>query len=410
MASPESASAIFPMDKIFDLVIFDEASQCFAENGLPAMYRGKQVVVAGDEKQLRPNDLYKVRWEDENEEEIPDLDFDSLLNLSSQYLMQVHLNGHYRSKTLDLITFSNEHFYNNSLQLLPDFTVINNGKPGIEYIKCDGIWENNINKNEAYEVCRIVRGLLKEDPQREIGIVTFNVRQQLFIMDELEAFSLEENIVIPDSLIVKNIENIQGDEKDIIIFSILYAPDKAGKMNMNFGSLNVMGGENRLNVAVTRAKEKVIVVSSIFPQQLKVDATKNEGPKLLKKYLEYAQMVSNGEFRINPVEEKRFSPSWYLKNKIKKFQYANPDWTLDTSLPFVDLSIKEKNEYRGAIFTDDDLYFDSVSIKETHVYKPFTLSHKNWKFMALTSRAYWQDPEGMKSKIENLFLKTKEDQ
>ncbi|MEQ6120567.1 AAA domain-containing protein [Reichenbachiella sp. MALMAid0571] len=409
MASPESASAIFPMDKIFDLVIFDEASQCFAENGLPAMYRGKQVVVAGDEKQLRPNDLYKVRWEDENEEEIPDLDFDSLLNLSSQYLMQIHLNGHYRSKTLDLITFSNEHFYNNNLQLLPDFTVINNGKPGIEYIKCDGIWENNINKNEAYEICRIVRGLLKEDPQREIGIVTFNVRQQLFIMDELEAFSLEENIVIPDSLIVKNIENIQGDEKDIIIFSILYAPDKAGKMNMNFGSLNVIGGENRLNVAVTRAREKVIIVSSIFPQQLKVEATKNEGPKLLKKYLEYASAVSNGEFKINPVEEKRFSPSWYLKNKIRKFRYGNPDWTLDTSLPFVDLAIKEKQEYRGAIFTDDDLYFDSVSIKETHVYKPFTLSHKNWKFMALTSREYWQDPEGMQSKIENLFLKTKED-
>ena len=107
LASPESSSAIFPMDKMFDLVIFDEASQCFVENGLPAMYRGKQVVVAGDEKQLRPNDLYKVRWEDENDEDIPELDFDSLLNLSSQYLMQVQLNGHYRSKTLDLISFSN---------------------------------------------------------------------------------------------------------------------------------------------------------------------------------------------------------------------------------------------------------------------------------------------------------------
>lgn len=407
LASPESASAIFPMDKVFDLVIFDEASQCFAENGLPAMYRGKQVVVAGDEKQLRPNDLYKVRWEDENEDDIPELDYDSLLNLSSQYLMQVQLNGHYRSKTLDLISFSNEHFYDNRLSLLPDFKVINSKEPAIEYIKCDGVWENNINANEAYEISRLVRDLLKSDPDKEIGIVTFNVRQQLFIMDQLEILSIEGNFVIPDSLIVKNIENIQGDEKDIIIFSILYAPDKSGKMNMNFGSLNVDGGENRLNVAVTRAREKIILVSSIMPQQLNVDNSKNEGPKLLRKYLEYALSVSKGEFTTPLIEEKRFSQSWYLKNRIKAFEYSEEGLVLDQSLPFVDLSMKEGDQYRAAIFTDDDLYFNSISTKEMHVYKPFTLSSKNWKFVGFTSREYWQNPKGMKSKIENLYLNTK---
>jgi superfamily I DNA and/or RNA helicase len=407
LASPESSSAIFPMDKMFDLVIFDEASQCFVENGLPAMYRGKQVVVAGDEKQLRPNDLYKVRWEDENDEDIPELDFDSLLNLSSQYLMQVQLNGHYRSKTLDLISFSNEHFYDNRLSLLPDFKVINSADPAIEYIKCDGVWDNNINANEAYEISRLVRDLLKSAPEKEIGIVTFNVRQQLFIMDQLEILSLEENFVIPDSLIVKNIENIQGDEKDIIIFSVLYAPDKTGKMNMNFGSLNVEGGENRLNVAVTRAREKIILVSSIMPQQLNVDNSKNEGPKLLRKYLEYALSVSKGEFKIPLKEEKRFSQSWYLKNRIKAFDFSEEGLLLDESLPFVDLAMKEKGQYRAALFTDDDLYFDSISTKEMHVYKPFTLNAKNWKFMSFTSREYWQNPEGMKSKIQNLFLKSK---
>ncbi|MFY0650817.1 MAG: DUF4011 domain-containing protein [Cyclobacteriaceae bacterium] len=405
LASPESASAIFPMEKIFDLVIFDEASQCFAENGLPAIYRGKQVVVAGDDKQLKPNDLYKVRWEDENEEDIPDLDFDSLLNLSSQYLMQVSLNGHYRSKTLDLISFSNEHFYNNRLSLLPDFNVVNENKPAIEYIKCDGVWENNINENEAYEICRMVRDLLRSDPTKEIGIVTFNVKQQLFIMDQLDIFSVEENFLIPDSLIVKNIENIQGDEKDIIIFSILYAPDKSGKFNLNFGSLNVEGGENRLNVAVTRAREKIYIVSSILPQQLKVEETKNDGPKLLKKYLEYAVSVSNGEFKIKRNEEKRFSQSWYLKNKIKRMKFSNEDIKVDQSLPFVDATIKGGDKYHAAIFTDDDLYFDSISVKEIHVYKPFALGTKNWPAIALSSRQHWQDPETMKSKIENLFLK-----
>ena len=371
------------------------------------MYRGKQVVVAGDEKQLRPNDLYKVRWEDENDEDIPELYFDSLLNLSSQYLMQVQLNGHYRSKTLDLISFSNEHFYDNRLSLLPDFKVINSADPAIEYIKCDGVWDNNINANEAYEISRLVRDLLKSAPEKEIGIVTFNVRQQLFIMDQLEILSLEENFVIPDSLIVKNIENIQGDEKDIIIFSVLYAPDKTGKMNMNFGSLNVEGGENRLNVAVTRAREKIILVSSIMPQQLNVDNSKNEGPKLLRKYLEYALSVSKGEFKIPLKEEKRFSQSWYIKNRIKAFDFSEEGLLLDESLPLVDLAMKEKGKYRAALFTDDDLYFDSISTKEMHVYKPFTLNAKNWKFMSFTSREYWQNPEGMKSKIQNLFLKSK---
>ena len=107
MASPESVSAMFPMREMFDLVIFDEASQCFVERGLPAMYRGRQVVIAGDSKQLSPNDLYKVRWEEE-EANHPDFEIDSLLDLANKYLMDVQLNGHYRSKSLDLINFSNK--------------------------------------------------------------------------------------------------------------------------------------------------------------------------------------------------------------------------------------------------------------------------------------------------------------
>ena len=403
LASPESASAIFPMEKIFDLVIFDEASQCFAENGLPAMYRGKQVVVAGDDKQLRPNDLYKVRWEEDNEEEIAELDFDSLLDLSSQYLMQVQLNGHYRSKTLDLISFSNKHFYNNKLNLLPDHRVINDPSPAIDYLKCDGIWEDQINKNEAYEVCRIVRDLVKSSPEKELGIVTFNARQQLLILDELDAFSIEENFSIPDSLIVKNIENIQGDEKDIIIFSTLYAPDKSGKMKMSFGSLNAEGGENRLNVAVTRAREKIIVVSSIWPQQLKVDDTKNDGPKLLRKYLEYALAVSKGEFKLSTETPTTFSQDWFLKNKLSREMKS---LELDDSLPFVDLTLKEREHYTGAILTDDDQYFNAISVKENHVYKPFSLVDKNWDFVTLASRQYWQDPESVKSKIDALYRKS----
>ena len=152
LVSPESASAIFPMEKVFDLVIFDEASQCFAEKGLPAIYRGKQVVIAGDEKQLKPNNLYQVRWYEAHEDEPPALDVESLLHLGSQHLMQIHLRGHYRSKNIDLIRFSNEHFYANRLSMLPDLNELNENHTAIDYIRVAGIWQQNTNPMEAEQV------------------------------------------------------------------------------------------------------------------------------------------------------------------------------------------------------------------------------------------------------------------
>ncbi len=404
LASPESTSAIFPMEKVFDLVIFDEASQCFVEKGLPAMFRGKQVVVAGDEKQLKPNDLYKIRWEEENEDDVPELDYESLLNLSNQYLMSVQLNEHYRSKSLDLIHFSNQNFYKNRLKLLPDFNEINNEKPGISYIKVDGIWEHNINRIEAEKVAELVKKLLSDSSEKSIGIVTFNAKQQLYMMDYLDEYALIHQFTLPDSLIIKNIENIQGDEKDIIIFSTVYAPDISGKLNMQFGSLNAEGGENRLNVAITRAKEKIYIVSSITAQQLKVDDTKNEGPKLFKNYLEYAMSVSEGKFQYKPVEEHSFAQDWYLKQKIQNFSLDQSlQASLENTLPFADISIKKNNKYHAAIFTDDDLYYSNISVKDTHVYMPFTLSNKNWRFVGFFSREYWLDKEGVKEKLLRLI-------
>ncbi|WP_456460246.1 AAA domain-containing protein [Reichenbachiella sp.] len=407
LASPESASAIFPMEKVFDLVIFDEASQCFVEKGIPAMFRGKQVVIAGDDKQLRPNDLYKIRWEDDNEQDIAELDFDSLLDLGSQYLMQVQLNGHYRSKNLDLIRFSNEHFYGQRLKMLPDFNDLNLKQAAIDYVKVEGFWQNNTNHEEAERVAQIVQSLLKKNPEIEIGVVTFNATQQMYILDFLEEYALEHQLMIPDSLIVKNIENIQGDEKDVIIFSTVYAPDLKGKMNMNFGSLNAEGGENRLNVAVTRAREKIYLVTSIMPQQLRVDDTKNEGPKLLKKYLEYALAIS--EKTLVPAEKStdNHSPSWFLKNKIEALGFEHfESLQIDHNLPFVDLALKYQDQYLAAIITDDDLYHQDISIKASHVYRPFTLKQKNWTFNMISSRQYWMDAEHIKERINRMIARS----
>ncbi|QRR03382.1 AAA domain-containing protein [Dyadobacter sandarakinus] len=380
MASPESVSAIFPLKEgIFDLVIFDEASQCYAEYGLPAAFRGMQIVVAGDSKQLAPSDIYRVRFEEKTDEDDyqPAMEVESLLDLAGQSLAQYQLTGHYRSLSLDLIDFSNRHFYKNSLKLLPDFHRINERQPGIQYLKTEGSWKSSTNAAEVEKVVEVLRTL--SGLGKSVGVVTFNFYQQQAIQEALE----KEALVVKD-LFVKNIENVQGDERDIIIFSTAYAPDEKGRISMQFGSLNMQGGENRLNVAVTRARERIFFVTSLWPSQLQTEHTANPGPKMLKAYLEYAWEVSEGKYEPRPMHAGTLRSDWLLKNKLEGRQ---PTWQKE--LPFGDLTIKEGEAYKGLILTDDDLYFHSKSAKEPHAYLPLLLRQKNWPFRRVYSREYW---------------------
>lgn len=408
MCSPESASAIFPMRQMFDLVIFDEASQCFAERGIPAMYRGRQTVVTGDSMQLQPSDLYRVRWE-EDDDDTPELAIDSLLDLTKHYLPEVSLSGHYRSKSLELIDFSNEHFYKGQLRLLPDYEYVNKKEPAIQYVECKGIWEDGVNEIEANEVVDLAIQNFQKFPEKEIGIVTFNYKQQGLILDLLEERVTERKLLIPDSLFVKNIENVQGDERDTIIFSIGYAPDKKGKVKLQFGSLNADGGENRLNVAVTRAKENVIVVSSISPNQLKTDDTKNEGPKLLKKYIEYAIEVSQKRWVPHIPAYEGHRVEWFLRNKLQEADFHKFEgFELAKELPFADLSVKKNGIYTGLILTDDERYFQALSPKQIYAFQHFHLQMKNWPHVRFHSRELWLDPESAKDKMRKFLYSNME--
>lgn len=393
LASPESVSALFPMEDLFDLVIFDEASQCFAERGVPAMYRGKQVVVAGDDQQLRPSDLYQARWQEEDQQD-PDLEAESLLELCNRYLMKTDLRSHYRSKSLPLIDFSNRHFYQGRLKFLPDRLAINQPEPPIQYVKLEGIWENNTNKTEAEHIASLVIELITREPKKEIGIITFNAPQQMLIMDLLDEKSSSSQTALPETLFVKNIENVQGDEKDIIIFSIGYAPTTKGKLAVQFGSLNLAGGENRLNVAVTRAREKIIIVTSIWPEALQVEETKNAGPKLLKDYLHYAREVAQSKFSPYKKHDSSHSPAWYLKSKVKKWgDETYPLFHISSrQLPLYDLTVQAGDFYQGVILTDDELYHQSISVKDRHASIPALMEEKHWKYLAIYSRNLWQDP------------------
>ncbi|RED99735.1 AAA domain-containing protein [Marinoscillum furvescens] len=396
LASPESASAIFPMEEMFDLVIFDEASQCFAERGIPAMYRGKQVVIAGDEKQLQPNDLYRVRWEDEPDDTSPELEVDSLLDLAKRHLTEVSLRGHYRSKSLELIEFSNLHFYGGRLKLLPDFHVANGDTPAIHYVKIDGQWKNNTNEPEADKVLSLLSKIGRDFPQKDVGVVTFNASQQGLILDKIEQAMDQGTFNAPKNLFVKNIENVQGDERDIIVFSPAYAPDENGNIQLRFGSLNQAGGENRLNVAVTRAREQIFMITSILPHQMHTEHTTNNGPKLLQAYLEYAKTVSDGEWSPNPQDDKSHHQDWYLRNQLRK---VGQPFELRKSLPFADLTVTKEQSYQGLILTDDELFHDTLSSKEAHSYRQNHLIQKNWPFVQFYSREYWMNRSQTREKL-----------
>lgn len=403
LASPETVSAIFPMQKSFDLIIFDEASQCFTEKGIPAIARANQIVVAGDNQQLSPYDLYQNRYEIENEQEgNHEKETDSLLDIADKYLSPFMLKGHYRSKTLDLIDFSNQHFYDNSLSLVQNKIDTNNYTPAISFNHVqNGLWENNVNQNEAEEVVSKVIEYLNQN-ESDLGVIAFNYKQQQLITDLLEEKALTKGITIPDTVFIKNIENIQGDERKIILLSMTYAPSPTGKISMNFGSLNRYKGENRLNVAITRAQEKIDLFCSLLPHQLEVENSTHRGPKLLKEYISYCISVSNNEWKPTPLNSTIFGQKNSLKNKLLNLETEHVKLT--KSYPFCDLVAQNNHHEFGTILTDDDTYYQSTSIKEYHAYHPLYLKQKGWKINKVYSRDFFLNKEELRTRLNKFGL------
>jgi hypothetical protein len=398
LASPETISALFPISHKVDLVIFDEASQAFAENGLPAIARASQVVIAGDEHQLGPTDLYRSRWQTEDED-TEELIVESLLGLGSLHLPQHWLTQHYRSRFPELIEFSNAHFYRRKLQLIPDFKDLEKAVPAIQFRQISGLWKEQTNLPEAEKVTELLFQLLRQGLQ-DIGIITFNFAQQNLLQDLVEKYAQEHQLAIPETVLIKNIENMQGDEKQVIILSVGYAPDEHGKLNVQFGSLSQAKGENRLNVAITRAISQLYVFCSFAPAQLRVENTKNEGPKLLKDFLLYAAKVSGGNFEWQPKEDDKIPQTFYLKDQL--LSEAKTVVKISEKLPFADLTLEKNNHVCHLIRTDDDLYFGQISARQTHADVPFLLQKRNWPYSNFYSRQFWLNPEKLRLQFRNL--------
>ena len=319
LASPESISKALPLRRgLFDLVIVDEASQLAMERTIPFLYRGKRAVIAGDEKQLPPFDLFQTRSDGEEGEEEDDAEAaetdrrygeKSLLDLAGTRHMTANLAWHYRSRHQALIDFSNHAFYGGELNVVPD-AHSDPASPSVQWVECDGRWIDRINMKEANEVVvQIKRAWAKAAElagggMPSVGVITFNEAQQNHILDRIEAARASDGEFArlygmahegrgrDAALFVKNIENVQGDERDVVIFSVGYARDADGRFSNRFGPLNLKGGENRLNVAVTRARERMVVVSSIDPSLISM-SSEHDGPRRFRQFLEYARAASN---------------------------------------------------------------------------------------------------------------------
>ena len=434
LLSPESVSNIFPLEKnLFDIVLFDEASQVFIENTLPSIYRGKFIVVAGDNKQLRPTSTFMKRYMGNDSEDELDLstqaalEVESLLDLATSRYHSTNLTYHYRSRNEELINFSNYAFYDGKLQIAPN-TSKNIGKKPIERIKVSGSWIGRKNQEEANAVVSLLKKLIKNKRNKlSIGIITFNTEQEAAIEDAIDkecqkdsafrdAYVREQNRVQKgedESIFVKNLENVQGDERDIIIFSTGYARNEFGRVVAHFGPLSIEGGENRLNVAITRAKEKIYVVTSIEPEELQVEGTKNAGPKIFKKYLQYVRAVSAGKKKEISYILDSFKPVIENKTEIKLNQFEGEikseleklGYTVETNLGNTNYKLslavydKKLDKYLLGIECDYAAYQSSDSVLERDVYRNKFLQSRGWKIMRVWSRDWWLNKNKVISNI-----------
>jgi len=310
MMSPLSVAQFLPADRYrFDLVIFDEASQVRPHDAIGAIMRGRQIVVAGDRRQLPPTSFFDRAADESLIDDDQDIRaLESILDaLRAKAMPSSQLLWHYRSRHEDLISFSNRNFYDSQLITFPSATAERSPTRGVrlEYVS-DAVYEDErdavlttavrVNRTEARRVAQLVVHHARTRPDESLGVVALNMRQQEVINEEIKQLRLLDQTLDdffdperPDLFFVKALEQVQGDERDVIMISVGYGKNRSGVLSHNFGPINQDGGERRLNVLVTRARLQVVVVSSIRAGDIDPSKTQKRGPLLLKSYLDFAE-------------------------------------------------------------------------------------------------------------------------
>ncbi len=412
MMSPLSIAQYLPPDQqLFDVVIFDEASQIPVWDAVGSIARGRQVIIAGDNKQMPPTNFF-ARADDDPDGDVDMVeDLESILDeMLASGFPRHDLNFHYRSRREDLIAFSNQHYYDNRLVTFP---APDAAKRGVSLVKPEGFYARGgarHNEGEAKAiVAEIVRRLTHADDnirKLSIGVVTFNTEQQTLIEDLLDkargedpgmewAFNNENGV---DPVFVKNLETVQGDERDVILFSVTYGPDRSGHTTMNFGPLNRQGGERRLNVAMTRARAEMRVFSTLDPNQIDLSRTSARAVADLKHFLEYAERGPSvlGGLPTGPLGdfESPFESAVARELRAKGWR-VQPQ--IGVSKFRIDLGITHPDEpgrYLAGIECDGAMYHSSAVAKERDKVRQAVLEGLGWTLFRVWSTSWWVNKPG----------------
>lgn len=352
LMSPLSVSTFLSPQIKFDVVIFDEASQIFPQDAIGAIYRANQLIVVGDSKQMPPSNFFTSNTlMGDDEDEIDEVtDFESILDLCSTAFPHKRLKWHYRSRYEQLIAFSNANFYDGELVTFPSARADRAGI-GVDRYFVNGVFDRRTKTNlaEAQRVVELIYENVESFPERSLGVVALSISQQELI-DKLLLKRRKEDPSKEwffksdreEPFFIKNLETVQGDERDTIIFSIAYAKDESGKLLLNFGPINKQGGERRLNVATTRAKHNLQLVTSMLSSDIDLARSESRGTMLLKGYLEYAETgvapLSQSALRRNSEVTER-----HFEKEIKEFLQANgfeAEELVGSSAYKIDLAVK----------------------------------------------------------------------
>ncbi|MBQ8708334.1 MAG: DUF4011 domain-containing protein [Succinivibrionaceae bacterium] len=385
----------------FDLVLFDEASQLPTAEAAGAIGRGAQVIVVGDPKQMPPTDFFEAK-RDADSDDI-DADLESVLDDCMSLGMPTKtLSWHYRSRHESLIAFSNVNYYDGMLYTFPSPDDMSSK---IEYHYVNGLYERGgagVNRDESREVTEYVKNFIDNDDNAgtSIGIVTFNSRQQGLIEDDLQAMfrmhpeTEKKADAMPVPLFVKNLENVQGDERDVIVFSVGFGKDKSGKVSMSFGPLNRDGGERRLNVALTRAKKQMVVFTSMEYEDGRLTPTTAKGVVGLFEFLKYAR---NGSMMTaTQLDSRRMEKDWVVRELAEELKARGFDVRIGigSSAFRIDLAVRDPSDparYLACIMADGIVFRNTPSAADRFIGQPGMLCGLGWNVLRFWTVDWWRD-------------------
>lgn len=401
----------------FDLVVFDEASQVPVWDAVGAIARGGEAVITGDPKQLPPTAFFmRGDEQDYSDEALADVqDMESILDdCMAARLPTLPLRWHYRSRHESLIAFSNYYYYDNELLTFPSPFV---GK-GVSYRHVPGgVYDRSksrTNRAEAEAIVAEVVGRLRDPQQsgRSVGVVTFSIAQQGLVEDlldearrahpEIEPFFSED---VAEPVFVKNLENVQGDERDVILISICYGPDAEGRVSMNLGPLNREGGERRLNVAITRARIEVVVFGTLKAEQIDLSRTRARGAQDLKCFLDYAERGPIAIAQALTLRGGADFESPFEKGVCQKLRERGHEVhsQVGCSGYRIDLAVADPQapgRYLLGIECDGANYHSAKTARDRDRLRENVLIGLGWRLHRVWSSDWWQDPEECLAKIE----------